>query len=74
MKAKSWISHSNPTDSQANGTSQLVAGPGFEPGQTDPESVVLPLHHPAMAQTLNYHPRQATIVNTETYEMVNLRE
>ncbi len=25
----------------------LAAGPGFEPGQTDPESAVLPLHHPA---------------------------
>jgi hypothetical protein len=25
----------------------LAAGPGFEPGLTDPESVVLPLHHPA---------------------------
>ncbi len=24
-----------------------AAGPGFEPGLTDPESVVLPLHHPA---------------------------
>ena len=23
----------------------LVDLPGFEPGQTDPESVVLPLHH-----------------------------
>ena len=26
---------------------KLVAGLGFEPRQTDPESVVLPLHHPA---------------------------
>ncbi len=25
----------------------MVAGLGFEPRQTDPESVVLPLHHPA---------------------------
>ena len=25
----------------------LVAGLGFEPRQTDPESVVLPLHYPA---------------------------
>ncbi len=27
--------------------SRMAAGPGFEPGQTDPESAVLPLHHPA---------------------------
>src|SRR5689334_12499502 len=26
----------------------LAAGPGFEPGLPDPESGVLPLHHPAM--------------------------
>lgn len=25
----------------------LVAPPGFEPGPTDPESAVLPLHHGA---------------------------
>src|SRR6266508_4044924 len=25
----------------------VAAGPGFEPGQTDPKSVVLPLHNPA---------------------------
>lgn len=27
---------------------KLAAGPGFEPGQTDPKSVVLPLHNPAL--------------------------
>jgi hypothetical protein len=25
-----------------------AAGPGFEPGLSDSESLVLPLHHPAM--------------------------
>ena len=25
----------------------MAARPGFEPGQTEPESVVLPLHHRA---------------------------
>ena len=29
------------------GVLEVVARPGFEPGQTDPESVVLPLHHRA---------------------------
>ncbi len=29
--------------------SYLAAGLGFEPRQTDPESVVLPLHNPAKA-------------------------
>ena len=27
----------------------LAAGPGFEPGQHDPESWVLPLHNPAIS-------------------------
>lgn len=29
----------------------LAAGEGFEPSQTDPESVVLPLHNPARTRT-----------------------
>ena len=29
-------------------TSYLAAGPGFEPGLTDPESAVLPLDDPAI--------------------------
>ena len=29
----------------------LAAGEGFEPSQTDPESVVLPLHNPASLVT-----------------------
>jgi hypothetical protein len=27
----------------------MAAGQGFEPWRTDPESVVLPLHHPAVS-------------------------
>ena len=27
---------------------KVAAGPGFEPGLSDSESLVLPLHHPAM--------------------------
>ena len=30
----------------------LAAGEGFEPSQTDPESVVLPLHNPAISATV----------------------
>ena len=30
----------------------MAAGPGFEPGQHDPESWVLPLHNPAMVYQL----------------------
>ena len=30
----------------------LAAGEGFEPSQTDPESVVLPLHNPATQLTV----------------------
>ena len=32
----------------------MAAGPGFEPGQTDPESAVLPLHHPAGKTELSF--------------------
>ena len=34
----------------ANTTFLRAAGEGFEPSLTDPESVVLPLHHPARRQ------------------------
>ena len=30
----------------------MAAGEGFEPSQTDPESVVLPLHNPAISATV----------------------
>jgi hypothetical protein len=30
----------------------LAAGEGFEPSQSDPESLVLPLHNPAKNQTV----------------------
>jgi hypothetical protein len=30
----------------------LAAGPGFEPGLSDSESLVLPLHHPAMQRRI----------------------
>jgi hypothetical protein len=29
-----------------------AAGPGFEPGLSDSESLVLPLHHPAMQRRI----------------------
>lgn len=31
----------------------MAAGEGFEPSQTDPESVVLPLHNPAMNESFS---------------------
>ncbi len=31
----------------------MAAGLGFEPRQTDPESAVLPLHHPAKKRRLS---------------------
>ena len=37
---------------------ELAAGLGLEPRQTDPESVVLPLHHPANGGR-DYNPRRA---------------
>ncbi len=33
---------------------EWAAGLGFEPRTTDPESVVLPLHHPAMVRQAHY--------------------
>ncbi len=33
----------------------MAAGPGFEPGQYDPESHVLPLHYPATLQCIKYN-------------------
>ena len=35
--------------------SDVVAGEGFEPSQTESESVVLPLHNPAMSNSLIHY-------------------
>lgn len=32
----------------------MAAGPGFEPGQHDPESWVLPLHNPAVINFISF--------------------
>jgi hypothetical protein len=42
--------HPRPLDDRA--IKNMAAGQGFEPWRTDPESVVLPLHHPAAKQNL----------------------
>ena len=42
----------------------LAAGEGFEPSQTESESVVLPLHKPAKFKRIDYYTRFFEFVNT----------
>lgn len=53
-----WQSHDLALVGAGCQKSQVVAGLGFEPRQTDSESAVLPLHHPAMDEPDVFRNRQ----------------
>lgn len=49
----------------------MVAGLGLEPRQTDSESVVLPLHHPAM--DLVYQEDNKRLINSHWHQDIKER-